>query len=264
MRVAVITGASGGIGKTLVFRLAQMGMNLVLVGRSEEKLLAVQARAEQILAGAPEAPALAAEGTLSGGTDLSADKGTPRTVICCGNLTRTEFAGEIMETARREFGGLDVLINCAGMAQHDAFEEVTTEQFDRIMAINVRAPFFLCQKALGLLRASECATIINICSVVAHKGYPQQSVYAASKHALLGLSKSLANEVFRENIRVHVISPGAVFTDMIALARPDLTPEGMTLPEDIADIVAFLLTHRRANAVIDEIQVHRGNKEPFL
>ena len=107
------------------------------------------------------------------------------------------------------------------------------------------------------------ASIINICSVVAHKGYPQQSVYAASKHALLGLSKSLANEVFRDDIRVHVISPGGVFTDMVALARPDLTPDGMTLPEDIADIVLFLLEHRAANAVIDEIQVHRTNKEPF-
>lgn len=245
MKTAIITGATGGIGKALVLKLAGTGMNLVLVGRSEEKLRAVCALAEDAF---PEG--------MTG-------SGRPGAVFCCGDLTQTGFAEKIIRFAGERFGGLDVLINCAGIAQHDPFEQVTPEQFDRIMATNVRAPYFLCQKALRLLRESESATIINICSVVAHKGYPQQSVYAASKHALLGLSKSLANEVYRENIRVHVISPGAVFTDMVALARPDLTPEGMTLPEDIADIVEFLLKHRAANAVIDEVQVHRGNKEPF-
>jgi len=135
--------------------------------------------------------------------------------------------------------------------------------FDSIMQINVRAPYFMCQQALEDLRKSDCATIINICSVVAHKGYPRQSVYAASKHALLGLSKSLANEVYKDNIRVHVISPGGVFTPMIALVRPELTPEGMILPEDIANIMGFYLECRKSNAVVDEIEVHRANKEPF-
>ena len=235
-KTAIITGASGGIGKAISLALAGCGMNLVLVGRNEKKLRETGAAAEE-------------HGV--------------QTTLCRGDMRDLEFIQEILSTAKECFGGLDVLINCAGLAQHDPFEEVTPEQFDEIMAVNVRAPYFLCQKALPMLRASETAAIINICSVVAHKGYPQQSVYAASKHALLGLSKSLANEVFTDNIRVHVISPGGVYTDMVALARPDLTPEGMTLPEDIADIVQFLLEHRAADAVIDEVQVHRTNKEPF-
>ena len=90
-----------------------------------------------------------------------------------------------------------------------------------------------------------------------------QSVYSASKHALLGFTKSLAAEYFKDNIRVHAISPGGVFTDMVRISRPDLTSDGMILSSDIADIVHFLLTHR-TNAVIDEILVHRAGKEPFL
>ena len=131
------------------------------------------------------------------------------------------------------------------------------------MDLNAKAPYFLCQAALPALRKSSLATIINITSVVAHKGYPFQSAYAASKHALAGFSKSLANEVYKDNIRVHLISPGGVYTPMVALARPDLTPDMISLPEDIAEIAAFYLKMRDANAIIDEIQVHRSGKEPF-
>lgn len=241
-KTAIVTGASGGIGMALCRKLAGYGMNLVLAGRNSEKLAAAER--------------LAREEARSAGSMIDC-------LICSGDLTDTGFEEELIRSGAEHFGGIDVLINCAGVAQHDAFEDVTPEQFDRIMASNVRAPYFLCQKVLPWLRRSEMATIINICSVVAHKGYPQQSVYAASKHALLGLSKSLANEVYQEDIRVHVISPGAVYTDMVALARPDLSPEGMTLPEDIADIAGFYLEHRKNDAVIDEIQVHRTGKEPF-
>ena len=99
-------------------------------------------------------------------------------------------------------------------------------------------------------------------SVVGYKGYPNQSAYAASKHALCGFSKSLANEVYQDDIRVHIISPGGVFTEMVSIMRPDLKSDGMIMPSDIAEIVAFLINHR-SNAVIDEIRVHRAGKEPF-
>ena len=80
--------------------------------------------------------------------------------------------------------------------------------------------------------------------------------------ALLGMTKSIATEYYKENIRVHAISPGGVFTDMVKVTRPDLTGEGMIMPEDIAEIAYFFLAHR-GNAVIDEILVHRVGKEPF-
>ena len=160
------------------------------------------------------------------------------------------------------YGGIDVLINNAGAAANHVFENVTAAEFDKIMAINVKVPFFLTQFALPFLKKSEIPTVINIASVTGHDGYPQQSVYSASKHALLGMTKSIASEYYRENIRVHAISPGGVYTDMVKVTRPDLKPDGMIMPEDIAEIACFFLAHR-GNAVVDEILVHRVGKEPF-
>ena len=235
-RTAIITGAAGGIGSAVSRKLMGYGMNLVLAGRRREPLELLAAEAE---------------------------KAGCKAAVCAGDITTSECRNRIIGLASELFGGLDVLVNNAGMAQHCPVEEMTEEYFDSIMALNVKAPYFLCQKALPLLKGSSCATIINIASVVAHKGYEQQSVYAASKHAVLGFSKSLANETYRENIRVHVISPGGVYTPMAALARPDLTPDMLTLPEDIADVIGFCLEHRGANAVIDEFQIHRSGKGPF-
>ena len=232
-KTAIVTGAAGGIGEAICKKLADLGMNLVITGR---KAQALEELAAQL----------------------------PTKVCCCvGDLQELTFVDRLLADARETFGGVDVIINNAGLSHNCTVEEMTPELFDSIMQVNVRAPYFLCQKAVEDLKKSSCATIINICSVVAHKGYPRQSVYAASKHALLGFSKSFANEHYKDNIRVHVISPGSVYTKMIAMVRPDLSPEGMILPEDIADIVGMYLMLRKSNAVVDEIEVHRVTKEPF-
>ena len=180
-----------------------------------------------------------------------------------GDLTDIPRLGGMLEQVAGSFGGIDALVNNAGMTLSASAEETSVEQFDRIMDINVKAPYFLTQKALPYLRASRAATIINITSVVGHAGYPMQSAYTASKHALLGFTKSLAAECYKDNIRVHSIAPGGVYTDMVKISRPDLGPEGMIMPEEIADIAWFLLSSR-GNAVVDEIMVHRLNKQPFL
>ncbi len=232
----IITGAAGGIGEALCRKMAAYGMKLAITGRNAEKLHAL------------------AEELRANGTEV---------LECTGDLASLAFVEKVLDSTEQAFGGVDVIINNAGLSHNCTVEEMTPELFDSIMEVNVRAPYFMCQKAIPALKQSSCATIINICSVVAHKGYPKQSVYAASKHALLGLSKSLANELFRENIRVHVISPGSVFTPMIAMVRPDLSPEGMILPEDIASIAGFYLEMRASNCVVDEIEAHRVTKEPF-
>lgn len=233
-KTAIVTGAAGGIGEAICKKLAGYGMNLVITGRKEATLLELEQQLENV-----------------------------PVCRCVGDLTSLGFVDQVLAAAKEMFGGVDVIINNAGMSHNCPVEEMTPELFDSIMQVNVRAPYFLCQRALPELKASDCATIVNICSVVAHKGYPRQSVYAASKHALLGWSKSFANEFYKEDIRVHVISPGSVYTKMIAMVRPDLTPEGMMLPEDIADIIGVYLQFRKTNAVIDEIEAHRVTKEPF-
>ena len=162
-----------------------------------------------------------------------------------GDLLDDTYVQSCVDRTVETFGGLDILI----------------EDFDRVMATNVRAPFILIRSALPQLRKAR-GRVINIASVVAHKGYPLQSAYAASKHALLGLSKSLANELYEDGVRVHVISPGGVYTDMAKVARPDLSPDGLISAAEVADAVMFLLSLDK-NAVIDEICLHRQGKAPF-
>ena len=234
-KVAVITGGGGGIGSAVAEKLAANGMKIALLGGNNVEKLS--ATADKV-------------------------KTYSDCLVIPGDLTDMEFlAGAVQQTAEY-FGKIDTVINNAGVAQNTPFEAVSVAEFDHIMAINTKVPYFLTRFALPFLRRSDSATVINIASVVAHAGYPQQSVYTASKHALLGMTKSIANELYKENIRVHAVSPGGVYTDMVKISRPDLSPEGMIMPDDIAEIVYFFLAHR-TNAVIDEICVHRLGKEPF-
>lgn len=234
-KVTVITGAGSGIGQACAERLAKEGMKVILLGgRNAEKLNQTKLLVEE----------------------YSECKVIP------GDLTDLSVLEQAVSQAADVWGGIDVLINNAGMALNSSFEDVTVEEYDKIMNINVRVPFFLTQKMLPYLKKSEAATVINISSVTGHLGYPYQSAYAASKHAVLGFTKSLANEYYQDNIRVHAICPGGVYTDMVKVARPDLTGEGLIQPEEIAEIVHFFLANR-GNAVIDEINVHRVNKAPF-
>lgn len=231
-KVCIITGAGGGIGSAIAEALFNLDCKLVLIGRNVEKLKNV-ARARECL-------------------------------ILSGDICDDDFIKEAIEKTVHAYGGIDVLINNAGIAQSTAFEDISMEEYDRIMNTNARAPFLLCQQALPHLMKSSSGTIINIASVTAHQGYALQSVYAASKHALLGFSKALSKEYYEKGVRVHVISPGAVFTDMVKISRPDLTGEGMLLPEDIAETVLYLLKMRGTASVADEIQLHRETKEPFM
>ena len=229
-KTALVTGGGGGIGREIAARLKAAGANVAICGRNVEKLEA----AARSIGGALTLP---------------------------GDLLDDTYVQSCVDRTVETFGGLDILINNAGVALSKPFGETTIEDFDRVMATNVRAPFILIRSALPHLRKAR-GRVINIASVVAHKGYPLQSAYAASKHALLGLSKSLANELYEDGVRVHVISPGGVYTDMAKVARPDLSPDGLISAAEVADAVMYLLSLDK-NAVIDEICLHRQGKAPF-
>ena len=234
---AYLTGAGGGIGRVIAVDLAKAGAKVVIFGGNNEANANATVKSISEVGGEYE--------------------------IVLGNLTDDNSLNSMFGTAIAKTGGIDILINNAGIAYSEPMETTPIEVYDKIMNINARVPYILTQMCLPYLKKSKRASIINISSVVAHAGYPLQSAYVASKHALLGFTKSLASEVYRDGIRVHAISPGGVFTDMIKVSRPDLTGEGMIMPEEISDIVTFLLKNR-GNAVIDEIIVHRLGKEPFL
>lgn len=235
-KTALITGGGSGIGQAIACRLAELGVVVVLVGRRKEKL----EETKQMIA-------------KQGGVSHAVS----------GDITDINFRRSCIEKTIEITGGLDFLINNAGIALSCPLEETNEEQYDSIMEINAKAPYFLCQDAIEVLRKSDVATIINISSVCGHEGYIYQSAYSASKHALSGFTKSLAKELQSDDIRVHMISSGGVFTDMIKTARPDLKSDGLILPDDIAETVIYFLKLRQTNTVVDEIRLHRAGKEPF-
>ena len=235
-KVAIVTGGSRGIGRAIAVALGAEGATLLLAARSPEKL------------------------------DETANVvrragGRAETVVT--ELTEEDSIRSLVAVARDKFGRLDILINNAGITHSAPLEQTRTEDLDRCWAVNARAPFILCREALPLLRQAEEATIINISSVVGVKGYPLQSAYTASKHALRGMTISLAEELRGTNIRVHVICPGGVDTDMVQHVRPDIKKEDLIGPEEIADLVLYLVTHK-GNAVVDELHVRRAVSSPWF
>ncbi len=160
------------------------------------------------------------------------------------------------------FGGIDLLVNCAGLAQQGSFTEVQPAEWDAIFAVNAKAPFFICKEALPYLKQSAKPIIINIASVVGFKGYIHQSVYSSSKHALTGFTKVLAKEVQPFGIRVHLISPGGVATEMVKKMRPDIKADELLQPEEIAEIVRFLVT-RKGAGTIDQFYLRRYSSLAF-
>ncbi|MDC7238955.1 MAG: SDR family oxidoreductase [Spirochaetales bacterium] len=231
----LITGASRGIGHTLAIELADTGAELILVSRGREALEELKAEIE---------------GRGGKATALCADFSDPGAVF--------SLAEEIKALVPR----LDVLINNAGQALSAPIEETGPGDWDRIMTINARSPYFLTQQLLPLMEASEIKTVVNIASVVATQGYPLQSAYTMSKHALIGFSKSMARELQERGYRVHVISPGGVNTQMVSRVRPDIDTDELIQTEEIAAWVLFLLQNCR-NGMVDHIQIRRESKLPW-
>lgn len=232
---ALITGASGGIGTALANSLSGMGMNLVITGRNAAKLDILKKEIEK------------------SGTKVH---------IIVADISTPDTPKQLIDETIRVFGQLDVLVNNAGYALSKSLEKTSIEEWDQTLTVNARAPFFLCKESIPYLKQSSCATIVNISSVVGRLGYVDQAVYSASKHALMGFSKVLAKEVQPLGIRVHTIAPGGVATDMVKTTRSDIDESQLIQPEEIADIVAFLLKNRR-NGVIDNINIRRSNSTPF-
>ena len=234
-KVAIVTGAGRGIGRSIARALTERGVHVALAARSADELQRVREEIE-----------------AAGGT-----------AACCPtDVANEEQAVSLVRQTVERFGRLDILVNNAGMGIFGPLAETTTEQWDRIMRVNARGPFILCREAIPHLKRQTRSYIVNISSVVGVKGYENQSAYAASKHAVLGMTKALAREVRNLGIRVHAVCPGGVDTQLVGSARPDLDTSVLMRPEEIADAVLFLVT-REGNAVIDEIHLHRESSTPW-
>ena len=235
MKTAIVTGASSGIGRSVALQLAKLNYSLVITGRNEKNLSELERR------------------VINNGIDCL-------TVVA--DLEDENAPAQIIENTINHFGKLNVLVNNAGMAHSAPIQETDAAAWDRLFKVNTRAPFLLCKKAVPFLKKSENPVIINIGSVVGFKGYAGQAAYSASKHALTGFTKVLAKEVQQDGIKVHLISPGGVNTKMATTMRPDIDTENLILPEEIAELVGFLVT-RKGKGTMDHFYIRRKNGLAF-
>ncbi len=234
-RVALVTGASRGIGRGISLMLADSGVHVILTARSMDKLQKVK---EEI--------------TSRGGN----------ATVIPADIAKEQDIKTLFKIIMDKFGRLDIVINNAGIGIWGNLVDFSIEDFDKIMNINVRGTYLCCQQAMKMMIPQKNGYIINISSVVGFKGYPNQSAYTASKHAIMGLTKSLAVEAQEHNIRISAILPGGVETDLSFKARPDLDRSLLILPEDIAKTVLYLLS-LSDRAMVDQIFVRRMSSSPF-
>lgn len=221
-KVAVITGASGGIGAATARRLAAEGFRLVLgYCRSREK-----------------AEALCRELRAAGG----------EAVTFRADLTRPAEAAALIDHAVAEYGHLDVLINNAGIAQIKLFTDITPEEWRQMFAANVDGVYHCCRAAVPHLVRQHSGAIVNVSSIWGLCGASCETHYSAAKAAVIGFTQALAKELAPSGVTVNCVAPGAIDTEMNAHLSPEERraleeeiPLGrMGTPEEAAAAIAFL------------------------
>lgn len=184
-QVAIVTGAGRGIGRAIARRFAAEGAAVLVASRT-----------------AAEVEAVAAEIRKAGG----------RAAACTGDVSREDDCARIVEAAHQHFGRVDILVNNAGIyGPVKPIEEVTPAEWDEAIAINLRSAFLLTRLVLPEMYARGSGAILNISSVSAKAAYPWGGAYAASKAAVLALTRTVAAEAARKGVRVNAICPGPVF-----------------------------------------------------
>lgn len=241
-KVAVVTGASRGIGFAVAKVFTLNGMRVYMASRNREQLerAALEIREASSLRGYPVAVQ----------ADVSVEADVKR----------------LFSRISQEEGRLDVLVNNAGTGVFKPFLETTLQDLHKVFKVNVEGVFLCCKEAFNLMKDRGGGCIVNVGSIVSLKGYPNQSVYTASKHALLGLTKVLAEEGKRYNIRVMAICPGGVRTDLareLMAIRPDLKPETLMDPEDVANTILYMIAFSD-KASIDNIVIRRRESSPYF
>jgi len=218
---ALVTGAAKNIGRAIAARLAQDGFDVACVGRSVESLAETVKEVES-------------HGRR--GLPLAAD------------VSDGDAARRAVETAVAELGGLDVLVNNAGITRDKLLLRMDAEDLDRVLEVNLKGCFHFCKAAARPMMKKRSGRMINITSVIGLRGNEGQANYAASKAGIIGFSKSLARELASRNILVNAVAPGFIETAMTADLSEDVRGkmlESIPLrrfgaPEDVAGVVSFL------------------------
>ena len=223
-KIALVTGSSRGIGKTIALELARNGCKVIVHGSKESDAL------------------------RSSFEDVS--KHSPDSIKIAAELSKPGEIGELFLQIKRAFSGLDILVNNAAVQNPSPVLELKQEDWDRVLSVNLRAPFLCAQQAGRIMRDNKSGgKIINISSVHAYDARRYYAHYSAAKGALETLTKSLALELAPYNIQVNSIVAGAIATELTPLDRQEkfLTsvPAGrIGTTEEIAQLVVFLSSNR--------------------
>jgi len=222
-RSAVVTGASGGIGRAIALALAAHGADVLAAGRNPEKTR--QAAAEVAAAGR---------------------KGVPFIL----EITRRQSAEDMAEAAVREFGRVDILVNSAGMNVRKEVLAISDADWDQVLTTNLRGVLYCCQAVGKRMVQQQSGKIVNVASISSFLGHPSRGAYAASKGGLVQLTRVMATEWAPHHVNVNAVSPAAVDTPFIAGLKKDRQkldreleriPLGrIGVPEDVAGAVVFL------------------------
>jgi 3-oxoacyl-[acyl-carrier protein] reductase len=229
---ALVTGATAGIGRATAFALGRAGYRVAACARTQAKLDALVRE-------------LAAEGIAAAGA--AADVGVA-----------AEVSGAV-ERLTSALGAIDVLVNNAGVLIARPVEELSLEEWDLTMATNLRGLFLMTRAVLPGMRARGRGTIVNVASLAGRNGFAGGTAYTASKHGVLGFSRSLMLEVRKQGIRVVAVCPGSVATGMLQdqpMLKSD--PARILRPEDVAETIlhAIRLPDR---AMVSELDIRPTN-----
>lgn len=212
-QTAVITGATSGIGLATAHRFAQAGHNLAICARNEDRLEEVR-------------------------QTLKREHGVQVVALSCDLSSPTE-ATRFAKFVTEQFQRITVLVNNAADAPRKTTSEISPEDFDHLLSLNIKAPFLITKKLLPLLTGG---TIVNVSSLSAIDPFPGLGIYGASKAWIDLWTKSLAEELAGQRIKVFSVRPGAVETPMLRKVAPDFPADQALHPDQVAEVIFDLAT----------------------
>jgi 3-oxoacyl-[acyl-carrier protein] reductase len=227
-QVAIVTGASRGIGRAISMALHREGASVALAARGNDEL-----------------ESLAAEMRAHGGKAISLKV----------DLTNDDHVRMLVDEAVKTYGRIDIVVNNAGRGVFKPFADMGTADFDEMWKLNMRAPFVLTKTALPHMIKQKSGAIVNIASLAGKNSFINGTGYAATKWALRGWASSLMLEVREHNIRVVTLFPGSVDTTFSSMNKRG---DKITQPEDVADAVVFAVT-APTRSMFSEIDVRPTN-----
>ena len=231
----LITGATGGLGKEIAKEFAKNDCNLFLTGRNNEKLNTIK-------------------------NELGNSKNKIKIDFEDADLSDVDEIQKLIEKVKSTFANIDILVNCAGVFPVKSLSDSTVEDFENCFSVNVKAAFILCKEFSQGMISKKWGRIINIASSGAYNGRKKTVVYRASKHALLGLSRSLHSELKEHNVRTFCVSPGPIKTpmglDIVKNENSDERFDSFMNPNEIAEFIAYLISFDN-EMVSEEIRLSR-------